>query len=365
MAENPRPRGPWSHRFWLWLFTIALGVLLYWLLGFVLDDIGSWPGPDYHEFEAQRLDRKVVQEEEALAGQLRAIQRRIEDKSEEQRSLRDSTDNSQRTMNQLLEFQRLNLQRDVKPSAEEQQALAESEQLFLANQKHYQILNEELVKLNAESRGLEAKREANEQRLSELREPIRRAYEQLMRRHALLLGGFKLAFLLPILVIAAVLFVRGRQGRFAPLVYALGAAALVRLMLVMHEYFPARYFKYVLILSAIAAVVWVLVYLVRMLAHPKRDWLLRQYREAYEAFLCPICTYPIRRGPLKYLTWTRRSIKNLVPAATSAANDEPYVCPACSTRLYEKCQQCGAVRPSLLPSCQQCGHVLPAQVTTI
>ena len=51
--------------------------------------------------------------------------------------------------------------------------------------------------------------------------------------------------------------------------------------------------------------------------------------------------------------------KNLVPAATTAAEEEPYVCPACSTRLYEKCQQCGAIRPSLLPACQQCGHLLP------
>jgi hypothetical protein len=38
---------------------------------------------------------------------------------------------------------------------------------------------------------------------------------------------------------------------------------------------------------------------------------LSVYREAYERFFCPICEFPIRRGPLKYVFWSRRSIKNL------------------------------------------------------
>src|SRR5206468_11254740 len=96
---------------------------------------------------------------------------------------------------------------------------------------------------------------------------------------------------------------------YAPLIYALSIALMLKVALVMHEYFPSRYFKYVLILVCLAVVLRVLVYLLRMIAFPKRDWLLKQYREAYEAFLCPICEYPIRRGPLKYLFWNRRSIR--------------------------------------------------------
>ena len=115
---------------------------------------------------------------------------------------------------------------------------------------------------------------------------------------------------------------------------------------------------YVLILSAIGIVLRILVYLLRMMAFPKTDWLLKQYREAYEAFLCPTCSYPIRRGPLKYLSWTRRTIRKM-PVQPGSANvaDEPYTCPMCSTRLYEECENCRAVRPSLLPSCQKCGQV--------
>jgi predicted RNA-binding Zn-ribbon protein involved in translation (DUF1610 family) len=95
-----------------------------------------------------------------------------------------------------------------------------------------------------------------------------------------------------------------------------------------------------------------------MIAFPKRDWLLKQYREAYESFLCPICAYPIRRGPLKYMAWTRRSIRKVSLRASAADTGDdagPYTCPMCATGLFEKCASCSAIRHSLLPACDQCG----------
>jgi hypothetical protein len=357
LSQQIRPKGPFAHRFLIGLFTVGLAVLLYWLLGFVLKDIGTWPGPDYAVLEAQRLDPKLVDQETALQEQLGAVDRRIADKTVQQQLLRDSTENSQRTMHQLLEFQRLNLQKDVKPTAEEQQALAESERLFLGNQRQYQQLNEELVALNGERRDLQASQKELQRRLEQLRKPIRAEYTQLARRHDLKLGAFKLVFVLPLLVMAAVLFYRKRCSHYAPMIYAFGASVLLHAGLVMHEYFPARYFKYVLILVSLAIVARILVYLLRMTVQPKRDWLLRQYREAYEVFMCPMCSYPIRRGPMRYGFWTRRSIKKMaLSTALPAEDEEPYICPACSTQLYEKCDQCGAVRMSLLPTCQSCGN---------
>lgn len=357
-APETRPRGPWSHRALLWFFTVILGVLIYWLLGFALGDISTWPGPDYAALEEQRLDVQKVREGEAIEEQSKLVESQIADQNAQQKLLRDSTENSQRTMTQLLEFQRLNLQQSIKPSNDEQLALAESERLFLANQQQYQKINEELVKLDAQQRAISARREAHQIMLETLREPIRLEYARLLDRHNLWLGTFKLAFLLPILLLSVVLFFRSRRSAFVPLVYALGAAVLVRVGLVMHEYFPARYFKYILIFASLAVVLWILVFLLRMISRPSRDWLLRQYREAYEAFLCPVCSYPIRRGPLRYLTWTRRSIRKLVPPTPPGAEtEEPYVCPVCTTQLYEKCAECGAIRPSLLPACSRCGSV--------
>lgn len=363
-APGPRPRGPWGHRVLIWVFTIVMAMLVYWLAGFALDDIGTWPGPDYSTLETARLDRTALDEAKSLQQQTIVIERRIAEETARQQSLRDSTDSSLRTMNQLLEFQRLNLQKDVKPSPEEQKALADAERRFLANQEQYQQRIEALLDLDAQRRDLQSKQELIQRQLVELRRPIEEEYQRLVERHEMKIGFAKLAFLLPLMLVAGALFFRLRGSTYAPMVYAVGTAVVVHVALVMHEYFPTRYFKYVIVLTALAVVMRILVYLLRMIVRPKREWLIGQFREAYEAFLCPVCSYPIRRGPLRYLFWTRRSLKKLTLPSAVDGPEEPYVCPACSTSLYEKCSRCGAIRPSLLPSCQHCGEIKTFATTT-
>ncbi len=358
MPDNRWNKGPWLHRFLMLLFTAVFAVLWFWLLGFIVDDIGTWPGPSYQEIETRRLDRGLVGEADALRRRIDDTERRIVDQKARQDLLRDSTTNSQTTMDQLLEFRRSSLARNVAPSADERNALAESQRRFLANQSQYQLLNEQLVQLNEQLRDLKGRQQRAEEALSRQREPIRREFERLQRTHDLQVAGLKLAVLIPLLVAGVLVFRSRRTGPYAPIVYAFGGAVLLKVGLVMHEYFPSRYFKYILIVAAIAIVLQVLVYLIRTVAFPKKDWLLKQYREAYETFLCPVCSYPIRRGPLKYMVWTRRSIKKMtVPPIESASGDEPYTCPICSTSLYRECESCHATRPTWLPSCPRCGHV--------
>jgi len=125
--------------------------------------------------------------------------------------------------------------------------------------------------------------------------------------------------------------------------------------LVVHEYFPTRYFKYVLILALLAVVVRLLVYLIRTVAFPKVEWLERQYREAYERFLCPVCEYPIRTGPRKFLYWTRRTVHKILPLSGVSDAESPYTCPCCGTAVFETCPACGKIRHSLLAHCEHCG----------
>ena len=350
-------RGPWGHRFLTLVFSALQGLLGFWLIGFVVHDIGTWPGPDYRELEKRMLDQAVVGQAESNQQQIEETESRIRDQKTRQDLLRDSTANSQRTMNQLLDFQRLSLEKDVTPSADEQRALAESQQRFLANQREYQILNEAIVKINEQLRSLQNDQRALQGRLGDLRAVIRVEHNELRRKYQLKIATLKLAVLIPLALMAVVFALRMRGGSYAPLAYALCIAVLLKVGIVMHEHFPTRYFKYLFILAALAVVLRILIYLVSMVKRPKQQWLLKQYREAYESFLCPICAYPIRQGPLRFMAWTRRSIKKMAARSPlTAEEDQPYICPLCSTPLYEVCEACGSVRHSLLPTCVKCGH---------
>ncbi len=356
--NNISRKGPVAYRLMVFVFSVVFGVLFYWLLGFVINDIGTWPGPDLVGMEAELLDPQLLQVERSLNEQLEETNRQIRETRDKQQLLKDSIDNAKRTMDQLLEIQRLSLENSSALSSEQQAAMSKSIELFLANQQQYQEYNEEISRLNERLVDLQQQQRENARQLEEARMPVREQYQRQRQRHNLLMAGLKLAVLVPLLLVVLGLFLLRRNSIYTPLIYAAAIAVAVKVMLVMHEYFPSRYFKYILILVSLAAVTWILVYLLRMIAFPKRDWLLKQYRDAYEAFFCPICSYPIRRGPLKYMAWTRRSLRKasrLWAPASTAIEEETYTCPMCGTELFEKCSHCESVRHSLLPACDKCG----------
>lgn len=351
-------KGPWTHRVLVYFFTVLFGVLIYWLLGFVMKDIGTWPGPVYRDVEERLVAQELRQEATALQSQIDEAKRSIDSRKQRQTVLRDSTSNSERTMNQLLELQKLTLQKGVTPSADEVKALAESQRLFLENQAKYQEMNDQISALSEQLDNLELRQRTVQEKMTAQRPAVQQEYQALESRHQLQLAALKLGVLLPLLALAVWLFLKKRVSLYSSLLYGFGLALLVKVGMVMHEHFPRRYFKYVLIVIAIALVTRILVYLLRTTAFPKLDWLLKQYREAYEHFFCPVCSYPIRRGPLAHLFWTRSSLKRIkVPEAAHSGTDEPYTCPVCATRLFEPCPTCKQIRHSLLPACSHCGSV--------
>lgn len=354
------PQGPWLHRFLLYLVAVAFGLLIYWLLGFVMRDITTWPGPDVAIIEQSLLDPQQRADLEDLHRRMATTRRAIQADRQRQAVLRDSTGNSERTMNQLLELQRLTLQRELTPSPGELEALAESQRLFLAHQTRYQEINDRIATHNEELEALEENSRSLELGLAAQRSLVQEEVRRRHARHQWRLAAVKLLVLLPLLAAAVVAFVRFGSGLYAPAVHAFGIAVVIQMGWVMHEHFPRRYFKYVLIGVALVLAARLLFHLIRLRAFPRPDALLKQYREAYEHFQCPICAYPIRRGPLKFLFWNRRSIRRLHPGPDPAAtSDEPYVCPVCATRLFEECGDCHATRPSLLPACPRCGNERP------
>ena len=226
---------------------------------------------------------------------------------------------------------------------------------FLRNQTSYQELNQSIADLSSNKRSLEDEKRRIERELAKQRDPARKEFERLTETHRMRLALYQLLILVPLLFVAGYMLIGRRGSLYFPLFLAFAGATLLKVGLVIHEYFPSRYFKYVLILALLAVVARLLIYLIRADAFPKFAWLMRQYREAYERFLCPMCEYPIRTGPRKFLYWTRRTVHKVLPQGDAGDGSEAYTCPSCGTVLFEECPACRKTRHSLLGHCQHCG----------
>jgi len=185
MNATPTNKGPWTHRLLIHGFSLLFAVLVYWLLGFAVRDIATLPGPVYTEVEARLLPPDLLQEKQRLHERIEAANRAITEHKQRQTVLRDSTSNSEKTMNQLLEIQRMTLQQGSRLGEAEARALAESEQLFLENQRKYQEINEQVSTRTEELRGYENQDRELQARIEQQRLPVVREYDRLASRHQL------------------------------------------------------------------------------------------------------------------------------------------------------------------------------------
>jgi hypothetical protein len=355
MKTDVKSKGTWIHRFAIRLFTLVLGVLIFWVLGFFVNDIRAIRGPDYDTIEQKHLDKDLVAKRISLEMQIADLARQIENQTEKQRVVGDSSRNLQQTISQLVELQKLGMQKSVAFSETEQANFTSSLNLFLDNQKKYQELSQTVSDMLERKQGLVREKEQAEQEIEWQRQPARNEFNKLSQRHRLKLALLQLAILLPILALAAVVIIKKRSSIYFPLFLAFGAATLLKVALVVHEYFPNKYFKYILIGGLLIAVARLLIYFIRTIAFPKAPWLVKQYREAYERFLCPVCEYPIRIGPRRFLFWTRRTVNKIVVPGEVGVPEETYTCPSCGCNLFEECPSCHKVRHAMLPNCSHCG----------
>ena len=354
MKTSPQPKGPWIHRFSIRIFTVVLAILVYWVLGFLVEDIKSIKGPQYDEIERKHVDQTLVERDKNLVADIAELDRAISNKREEIRIVGDSSRNLQETITQMIELQKLSVQKSITLPEAEQTNLSESLSRFLEYQRRYQEYNAELSALTDRKQSLESERLIVKRKIEQQQKPARDEYQRLAEKHRLRLAAVQLMILIPLLAVGVFLTVKKRGSIYFPLFLGYGAAVLLKVSLVVHAYFPSRYFKYILVTVLLVAVARLLIYFIRVVAFPKAQWLTKQYREAYERFLCPVCEYPIRTGPRKFLFWTRRTVNNVV-LPQEAHGDKPYSCPACGTALFEECPECHGIRHALLPHCEHCG----------
>jgi hypothetical protein len=211
---------------------------------------------------------------------------------------------------------------------------------------------------------MQRKLRAIDDEVAEKQPDVEEEYGRQVERNNLRIAASKLGVLLPLIFVAVCLFYKFRRSTYKPMVYAIALAIASSSIGVMHQYFPSIVFRYILTGTCVLVAGGILYVLLRMVANPKQDWLLKQYRDAYERFLCPICDYPVRRGPREFLYWTRRTVhKMALPQDGTGELDVAYTCPMCSTTLFEECSSCCKARHSLLPACSHCGNMKSAQHT--
>ena len=80
-TQNSQNRGPRSHRIGIFALTATLAVLSYWLLAYLMRDIGNWPAPPISDFERNTVDRSLVGRKQGMDQQLRRIQAQISDQT--------------------------------------------------------------------------------------------------------------------------------------------------------------------------------------------------------------------------------------------------------------------------------------------
>jgi hypothetical protein len=339
--------------------SVVLLFLLIWLLGFVLRDIGSIEGPDYQAVYEEHVDETLRTRAEDLDEQIGDLQDQVARQTELQADLRRSMNNARETMQQMMDLHRLSLEQQANPTVEERNALATAQQRFLDAQEKFEEANRAIAASNETKFRLRQELGSVRDEMATQEEPAREDWVERGRRHQFKVASFKLAFIVPLFLAAAGVFFRYRHSAFRSILLAALAATFWKTGVVMFDHFPREFFKYIAIAAAIVIVLAFLVWLLRRAANPSRDLLLKRFREAYRGHTCPVCSYPIARGPLRYARWTRRG-PALAPGAgegggPDAAAETPYVCPSCGSTLFEACTDCGKPRHSLLPFCEHCG----------
>ncbi len=356
MTTKTQNKGLWLHRFAIHFFTFLLTILFFWVLGFLVRDIETIKGPDFEELETKHLDPDLQKSHEKLKKEAEELSLQIKNLKEKQSIVQQSSQNLQQTINQLLEIKRIELQKNQPQQAIDAPDFSNSLNVFLENQKKYQEYSLTIAERVEQEQNLQREIKKISDQLEAQRKTAWKEFETLHKHHRLKLAFLQLAILLPLLAVASFFILRKRKGLYFPIYLAFGIATLLKVGLVLHEYFPGRYFKYILIGALLLVVTKLLIYFIRLVAFPKMQALLRQYRDAYEKFLCPICEYPIRTGPRRFLYWTRRSLaKSIVHTHPGDQQEEIYTCPHCGQALYEECPVCHKVRAALLPFCSHCG----------
>ncbi len=344
IQEKQTLHGTKVFRLAIYFLSIILTILLIWLGGFVLRDIDSRTAPEIKE-------KDLLKQKQKYQDQIAEIDKKINITEEKKKYLEDSTEASQNTLKQLLELRRQSIEKSLAISPEESKAFAESQRIFLDNQKQLQAIMSDILELKNEKRNYT-------ELLGEVNKEVNQKRNEIWRKHRRSIALYKVLFITPFVLIGLWLIIWKRIPSRNPFIYAFDIAVFYLLIKIIHQHFPSRYYKYIFVIMAIIAVFVILVYLIRQSLRPSKNWLLKKYKEAYNRFHCPVCQYSFSYGSSKDSRIKKESMKYGIPMFILETEGlKEYRCPSCGTAIFESCSNCNHLRHSLLPYCYYCGNL--------
>jgi hypothetical protein len=157
---------------------------------------------------------------------------------------------------------------------------------------------------------------------------------------------YRLAVTLPLLVIAGLLFVKARKGRWWPFAWGFIFFALFTFFVELVPYLPSYggYVRYsVGIIVTLLVGRWAIIELNKYLERQK---------------LAEAQPDTVRRQDLAYDQALARLAKGVCPGCerpVDLKNPDIDFCPHCGIGLYEKCHSCSARKGTFSPFCHKCG----------
>lgn len=327
-----RESSPAGIRWTIRLLSVVLFFLFIWLFTFILGDIDDMQRPSREAFYESEIDEELTRAKDEFNASLKAIQADAAHQSEIKQNRSEAMEVARDTWAQAQRVNQFEVDAGRQPSEELRGELSEAHERYIAAQETFEEANTKMADLSAQAFTITRDLAILEKQISPQREQADALYAKAWAVHNEALGFYKLSFIIPVCLLAAWVLARKRESIYRPILKALMLASFLHLGGVMFEHFDFEYFKYI---ALCAAVLIVLVFLVRLLqssARPRPDLLLKQRRESYHRNTCPECTY-----------------------AYPDDHGDVFTCPSCGTGLFVNCSSCGGSRHNLLPFCIHCG----------
>ena len=276
----PAPPATRGARFGAFFLASLLSFLWIWLLAFLLEDVGRMNPVDYDEVYAAGMPSELIAELRGVNHEVGLLELRIKRQEQIQGVLQRDVESSGKVMEQMMNLQRLALEKGSVPSVVEREALAMAQETFLSSQGKYREANIEIQSANRTLFELQQKRTELETRKGSAEAPIQKEFRARQRARALIEASVRLGILIPLFLVAAATVRRRWRHPWRPIYLSFLVATFWTLGYEMFEQFPAEYFKYIAIVTAIGIVIAFLAWIIRKSTSPSPSLVLARNRAA-------------------------------------------------------------------------------------